>query len=40
MPSFLNVTDLEDVVARMMDRDLSRSTRIALVEYLVSTGRL
>jgi hypothetical protein len=39
VPSYLNVTDLEDVVSRMMDRDLSRSTRIALVDYLVSTGR-
>lgn len=39
VPSYLNVTDLEDVVARTMDRDLSRSTRTALVDYLVSTGR-
>ena len=39
-PHFLNVTDLEDVVERMKDRDLLRSTRLLLVEYLVSTGRL
>jgi hypothetical protein len=40
VPQFLNVTDLEDVVERMMDRDLLRSTRLLLVEYLTSTGRL
>jgi hypothetical protein len=39
VPPFLNVTDLEDVVERMKDRDLLRSTRLLLVEYLVSTGR-
>lgn len=39
VPSYLNVTDLEDVVSRMMDRDLSHATRIALVDYLVGTGR-
>jgi hypothetical protein len=40
VPHFLNVTDLEDVVERMKDRDLLRSTRLLLVEYLVTTGRL
>jgi len=40
VPHFLNVTDLEAVVERMIDRDLLRSTRLPLVEYLVSTGRL
>ena len=39
VPSYLNVTDLEDVIGRTMDRDLARSTRLALVEYLVTTGR-
>ena len=39
VPSYLNVTDLEEVVTRMMDRDLARATRLALVEYLVNTGR-
>jgi uncharacterized protein DUF6483 len=39
VPSYLNVTDLEAVVTRMLDRDLSRSTRLALIEYLIQTGR-
>jgi hypothetical protein len=39
VPSYLNVTDLEAVITRMLDRDLSRSTRLALIEYLVDTGR-
>ena len=40
VPHFLNVTDLEDVVERMMDHDLLRSTRLLLIEYFVNTGRL
>ena len=40
VPHFLNVTEFEDVVERIMDRDLLRSTRLLLVEYLVTTGRL
>lgn len=39
IPHFLNVTDLEDVIERTKDRDLSRATRLALVDYFVSTGR-
>jgi tetratricopeptide (TPR) repeat protein len=39
VPTYLNVTDLEAVITRMLDRDLSRSTRLALIEYLVDTGR-
>ena len=39
VPTYLNVTDLEAVITRMLDRDLSRSTRLALIEYLVGTGR-
>jgi len=40
VPSYLNVTELEAVISRMQDRDLSRTTRLALIEYLVTTGRL
>jgi hypothetical protein len=38
-PKYLDVTALEDVIDRKADRDLNRSTRLALVEYLVNTGR-
>lgn len=40
VPEYLNVTELEDVIARMIDRDLTRTTRLALVEFLRTTGRL
>lgn len=40
VPHFLNVTDLEDVIERMMEHELIRSTRLALVDYLLDTGRL
>lgn len=39
VPPYLNVTDLEDVIERTKDRDLSRNTRLALIDYFVSTGR-
>jgi hypothetical protein len=40
VPGYLNVTDLEDVITRMIDRDLTRTTRLGLVEFLRATGRL
>jgi len=40
VPEHLNVTDLEDVIERMADRELNRNTRLSLVDYLVNTGRL
>jgi hypothetical protein len=39
IPSYLNVTDLEVVVERMLDRDLTRATRLELIQYLVMTQR-
>ena len=40
VPDYLNVTEFEEVIERMIDRDLSRSTRLALLSYLVDTARL
>ena len=39
VPSYLNVTDLEAVMERMLDRDLTRATRLELIDYLVATQR-
>ena len=39
IPSYLNVTDLEAVIERMLDRDLTRATRLELIQYLVATQR-
>jgi Family of unknown function (DUF6483) len=40
IPSYLDVSDLELVIERMMDRPLSLVTRRELTAYLVLTGRL
>ncbi len=40
VPSYLNVTDLEEVIERMKDQTLTRTTRVALVDFMITTGRL
>ena len=39
IPAYLNVSDLELVIDRMIDRPLAPGTRAELVGYLVTTGR-
>ena len=39
IPDYLNVSDLELVIDRMIDRPLAPGTRAELVGYLVTTGR-
>lgn len=39
LPGVLSVDGLEDVAERVSDLELSRSTRLKLVEYFVETGR-
>jgi hypothetical protein len=39
MPSVLNVDGLEEIVDRIADLELTRSTRLRLVDYFVDTAR-